>query len=44
MEKIFKNNVIMGCVALATLAIVAYVFVWKPYKASKGEAPVAPVG
>ena len=38
MEKIFKNNVIMGCVALATLAIVAYVFVWKP------EAPVAPVG
>lgn len=35
MEKFLKNNIIMGLVALATFAIVAYVLVYKPWKASK---------
>ena len=35
MDKILKNNTIMGLVALATLAIVAYVLVYKPWKANQ---------
>lgn len=35
MDKILKNNRIMGIVALATFAIVAYVLVYKPWKAQK---------
>lgn len=35
MEKILKNNIIMGIVTLATFAIVAYVLVYKPYKAKQ---------
>lgn len=35
MEKFLKNNIVMGCVALATFAIVAYVLVYKPWKASQ---------
>ena len=34
MDKILKNNTVMGLVALATFAIVAYVLVYKPYKAT----------
>lgn len=37
MEKILKNNIIMGSVALATFAIVAYVLVYKPYKAKQTQ-------
>ena len=36
MDKILKNDKIMGMVSLATLAIVAYVLVYKPWKAKKG--------
>ena len=32
---IVKNNKIMGIVAIATLAIVAYVLVYKPWKAAQ---------
>ena len=32
MDKIFKSDKIMGLVAIATLAIVAYQFVYKPWK------------
>lgn len=35
MDKILKNNTIMGLVALATLAIVAYVLVYKQWKAEQ---------
>lgn len=31
-DKILKSNRIMGLVALATFAIVAYVLVYKPWK------------
>lgn len=34
-DKILKNDKIMGIVAIATLAIVAYVLVYKPWKASQ---------
>lgn len=40
MDKILKNNTIMGLVALATFAIVAYVLVYKPYKANKQTTTV----
>lgn len=32
MDKIFKSDKIMGMVAIATLVIVAYQFVYKPWK------------
>lgn len=35
LEKIGKSNQIMALVAVATLAIVAYVLVYKPWKAEK---------
>ncbi len=35
MEKILKNDKIMGLVSIATLAIVAIVLVYKPWKAKK---------
>ena len=35
LDKIAKSNKIMALVALATLAIVAYVLVYKPWKAKK---------
>lgn len=35
LDKIAKSNKIMALVAIATLAIVAYVLVYKPWKASK---------
>ena len=35
LDKIAKSNKIMALVALATLAIVAYVLVYKPLKAQK---------
>ena len=35
MDKILKNNTIMGLVALATLAIVSYVLVYKPWMAKQ---------
>ena len=38
MDKILKNNRIMGLVALATFAIVAYVLVYKPWKAEHKNA------
>ena len=34
-DKIVKNNKIMALVSIATLAIVAYVLVYKPWKAKK---------
>lgn len=34
-DKIAKNNKVMAIVSIATLAIVAYVLVYKPWKASK---------
>ena len=34
-EKIAKNNNIMAAVSIVTLAIVAYVLVYKPWKAQK---------
>jgi len=37
MEKFLKNNTIMGIVSLATFAIVAYVLVYKPYKAKQTQ-------
>ena len=33
-EKIAKNNNIMAAVSIATLAIVAYVLIYKPWKAN----------
>ena len=38
LDKIAKSNKIMALVALATLAIVAYVLVYKPWKAEKDAA------
>ena len=35
LDKIAKSNKIMALVAIATLAIVAYVVVYKPWKAQK---------
>ena len=35
LDKISKNNKIMAIVSIATLAIVAYVLVYKPWKAAK---------
>lgn len=35
MDKFLKNNTIMGVVALATFAIVAWVLVYKPWKAKQ---------
>lgn len=42
MDKIFKSDKIMGMVSILTLAIVAYVLVYKPWKASQSltTAPV----
>lgn len=37
-DKIVKNNKVMGIVAIATLAIVAYVLVYKPWKAEHQNA------
>lgn len=37
LDKIAKSNKIMALVAIATLAIVAYVLVYKPWKAKKEE-------
>ena len=34
-DKIVKNNKIMAMVSIATLAILAYVLVYKPWKAKK---------
>ncbi len=36
-DKIVKNNKLMGIMAIATFAIVAYVLVYKPWKAKKAE-------
>jgi len=36
-DKITKNSKVMGIVAIATLMIVAYVLVYKPWKASQTE-------
>lgn len=38
MDKILKNNTIMGIVSLATFAIVAWVLVYKPYKTKQNNA------
>lgn len=35
LDKIAKSNKIMALVSIATLAIVAYVLVYKPWKANK---------
>ena len=35
LDKIARNNKIMALVSIATLAIVAFVLVYKPYKAKK---------
>lgn len=35
LDKIAKSNKIMALVSIATLAIVAYVLVYKPWKAEK---------
>lgn len=37
LDRITKSNKIMGLVAIATLAIVAYVLVYKPWKAGQAE-------
>ena len=34
-DKIVKNNKIMGLVSILTLAIVAYVLVYQPWKAKQ---------
>lgn len=38
LDKIAKSNKIMALVAIATLAIVAYVLVYKPWKAKQEAA------
>lgn len=38
LEKIAKSNKIMAVIAIATLAIVAYVLVYKPWRASQDNA------
>lgn len=35
LDKIVKNNKVMGIVSLATLAIVAIVLVYRPWKAQR---------
>lgn len=35
LDKIAKSNKVMALVSIATLAIVAYVLVYKPWKAEK---------
>lgn len=40
-DKIVKNNKIMALVSIATLAITAYVLVYKPWKESKALAAAA---
>lgn len=37
LDKIAKSNKIMALVSIATLAIVAYVLVYKPYKANQNQ-------
>ncbi len=37
LDKIAKSNKIMALVSIATLAIVAYVLVYKPYKAKQTQ-------
>ncbi len=37
-DKIAKNNKIMAIVSIATLAIVAFVLVYKPWKAKQETA------
>lgn len=38
LDKIAKSNKIMALVSIATLAIVAWVLVYKPWKASQKNA------
>ena len=38
LDKIAKSNKIMALVSLATLAIVAYVLVYQPWKAKRDAA------
>lgn len=38
LDKIAKSNKIMALVSIATLAIVAYVLVYQPWKAKQNEA------
>lgn len=38
LDKIAKSNKVMAIVSIATLAIVAYVLVYKPWKANKENA------
>ena len=42
LDKIAKSNKIMALVSIVTLAIVAFVLVYKPYKAKKDAATVVP--
>ena len=37
-DKLVKNNKVMGIVSIATLAIVAYVLVYQPWKAKRDAA------
>ena len=37
-DKIAKSNKIMALVSIATLAIVAYVLVYQPWKAKQNQA------
>lgn len=37
LDKILKNSKLMGVLAIATFAIVAYVLVYKPWKATQTE-------
>lgn len=39
LDKIAKSNKIMAMVSIATLAIVAYVLVYKPWKANRYYVP-----
>lgn len=38
LDKIAKSNKIMALVSIATLAIVAYVLVYKPWKANQNPS------
>lgn len=40
LDKILKNSNLMGVLAIATFAIVAYVLVYKPWKATQQPATV----
>lgn len=42
LDKIAKSNKIMALVSIATLVIVAFVLVYKPYKAKEYAAAVVP--